>query len=585
MSEPQSVPQPENKGFLAVLNGPQRSFTPLYFISVVVVLIDAILVIGGSWTNGWVQGVFVILIAITVIGLVGGFFLIIWFKPLNLYSPSELPSNTTMKELTEGYYYRNECPDLTNQSETMILGGQISVGELITDPIEDQKNLGTLSPDASDEEASWSMKLYAEIQAETMDFVKAEEAFRHLKLEEEDQKRIFELELIYVYSRLTHGDGDALQRLEDMAKNAIDQDQAADAYVFVGLSYQLLASHLDVEEPLLKAIELTSKQSVKSRAITLLATSRFRRGETQFARQILEGATRSLTNRGAISTVYQGLSEYFDELDEPLPKALALEKALENKPQDTRLRFEAARAFSAVDYDAISLIHYSTIITMAPQNSGAYNNLGVDYTTLEMPTKAVEAYQKSYELGETLAASNLAYQYMNAGFLGDAAKILDEARTKPDVDPNVGRATAALDARKTRDEEREETETKKAREQRVFFSGYADALFTPTPAALPFNGAWLSDEGYIANIVQDGSDISGSWVSGKKLYKFKGTASKGTAAIEEISGRDPDIAYYYGMDEKILSKGDAFVSLDGRTLTIMGVLSGNMKFLKFQNAH
>jgi tetratricopeptide (TPR) repeat protein len=104
----------------------------------------------------------------------------------------------------------------------------------------------------------------------------------------------------------------------------------------------------------------------------------------------------------------------------------AVERLLQLDPTDNDRRFNLAYKYSNMGMNETALLHYRAIPNPA-RTAMAWNNLGVERAILKLPVRAVAAYRKSEELGETLAMSNLAEKLMRAGFLPEARKLLDSA--------------------------------------------------------------------------------------------------------------------------------------------------------------
>ncbi len=197
-----------------------------------------------------------------------------------------------------------------------------------------------------------------------------------------------------------------------------------------------------------------------------------------------------------------------------------------------------------------------------------------------MSTLAVDSYRKAYALGNTLSAANQAYLYLNIGFAEEASRLLDEAQQQDDPHPNVAAAIAAVSRKREQDEETEKSVMKRAREQRAFLSAYAERYFAPsTVSTSSFDGEWQSDEGYRISISQQGETIEASWTSNKKTYTFKGKAYKDTGKISAIRGRDPDVVSWV-LSDTIADSAYAYLSIDNRSLTIMGIKGTDVTFMR-----
>jgi Flp pilus assembly protein TadD len=121
----------------------------------------------------------------------------------------------------------------------------------------------------------------------------------------------------------------------------------------------------------------------------------------------------------------------------------SMERLMELNPSDADTRFDLAYLYSENEQYEMAAFHYSRI-PIAERTDSVWNNLGVAQDNLDMPVLAVDSYRRAYELGNTLAASNLANKQLDAGLKDDAKHLLDEAAQKPGHDVNVDRGLARI---------------------------------------------------------------------------------------------------------------------------------------------
>jgi len=121
----------------------------------------------------------------------------------------------------------------------------------------------------------------------------------------------------------------------------------------------------------------------------------------------------------------------------------AMEAISHSSPADYDNRFALAYAHSQQGNNDLALHHYLAIPT-AQRSQIAWNNLGVALQEFRMPGKAVDAYSKAADKGETLAMSNLANKLMDAGFLKLAGEQVSNAISSEDPHRNVGEAFSRL---------------------------------------------------------------------------------------------------------------------------------------------
>ncbi len=170
------------------------------------------------------------------------------------------------------------------------------------------------------------------------------------------------------------------------------------------------------------------------------------------------------------------------------------ENALKLNPSDADLRFELASTYSKYDKHSSSLHHYKILSENVP-NSANWNNLGVEYSNLELSGKAVAAYLKSKESGGTTSVGNLAHRLIDAGFLNEARSTLQEALKKPDFDTNVPKALSKIEEFVEAETKKEEESLSSAVREREFLIEYAEAFIEPFKIQLPLN--WKTKYGNI----------------------------------------------------------------------------------------
>lgn len=176
-----------------------------------------------------------------------------------------------------------------------------------------------------------------------------------------------------------------------------------------------------------------------------------------------------------------------EERKEDEAELAALERLLDLSPGDDDTRFSLAYKYSTVNQYDLAAFHYSRIPS-SNRNEMAWNNLGVALGLLGMPIKSVTAYRESEKLGETLAMSNLAIKFLDAGFLREAQEILDTALKIKDhhknIDKTLGTVKDALD-----DEDRKKTSShEKAKPISEYYKQFGHSL--ARPLTLSIVGQW-----------------------------------------------------------------------------------------------
>jgi hypothetical protein len=170
------------------------------------------------------------------------------------------------------------------------------------------------------------------------------------------------------------------------------------------------------------------------------------------------------------------------EIDKDQDAVLAiLERVLELEPDNHDTRFNLAFKQSVAGNEELALYHYLKI-PPAERTPVAWNNLGAALDQLILPAKAVDAYNRSMEMGETLAMSNLGNKLMNVGFVKEAQEECDKALATKQPHRNIGQLLTTLQAL-PEEEEKKQTELLETSKPKISYLqqlGRAAALEVPT---------------------------------------------------------------------------------------------------------
>ncbi len=185
------------------------------------------------------------------------------------------------------------------------------------------------------------------------------------------------------------------------------------------------------------------------------------------------------------------------------------EKALAINPSNSSLRFSLAYKYSNMDKDGLALYHYNILAANSPDSSN-YNNLGVAYASLGMPSKAVESYIKASELGATISRANLAQKLLNEGFIDYANEQLKEAMKSENYEKdNVGKALSRIDSICEEEAKKEKEALEGIGEERRFKQDYADAYSIGFIVGDALSGDWNSKHGKIEIHLESGNILCG----------------------------------------------------------------------------
>jgi Flp pilus assembly protein TadD len=340
------------------------------------------------------------------------------------------------------------------------------------------------------------------------DLASLEIAFNQTQENEPDPVEKKRNEISYLYLRFSIGDTTAITELQ---KRTEDPDIAGSTYFLLGVSYERVNRYLDAATAYEKSVLLRTG-SARIASINSAAKSLFKAGrENEAVARIAEELRKNSSED--VGDLYEGLAAIYEGAEKHELRALALEKALEHKPNDANLHFSAAWSYSQGETkpSVLAILHYELVTRFDRHNGSALNNLGVQYQRLDLPIRAVSTYSEAVAQHETLAAANLANLYIRAGFKKEAQEILEEASLQKGVHSNVGKSVAALAEQENNEVQAQNQYMRAANEQQRYMLDYANACFIGE-SSLPFEGKWRTERGDTLVLSHSGSGIDGTLV-------------------------------------------------------------------------
>ncbi len=164
-----------------------------------------------------------------------------------------------------------------------------------------------------------------------------------------------------------------------------------------------------------------------------------------------------------------------------------LEGYLDEKPNDHDNRFSLAFKYSELGDDSYAIYHYNFLTEQRP-TPAAWNNLGVSEHPLKLLGKRMEALRESEKLGGTLAMGNIAFDFIDAGFLEEAEEICGRAVKLPDFDARVASAKSRIKEVRTEEDNKLKEILENIKPRRSFYVKYAHACTKNSIAEL--SGTW-----------------------------------------------------------------------------------------------
>lgn len=566
-----------------MLEGPSRHFSPLFVFVCIVVATDLPLAIGLFATGGILQGILVVSMVITPILVLGALVALLYSRPLNLYSPNEYVNSPSPMDFSEALNKSmgdgNRTTAVNTTSTVTATDGHHSV----TLEAEISKLEGSDDVSTDSGVTNWESKLLQVSTSETDGLDDLDFVYKQYKDSEHKSEDAERMHFLYLAARLRKGDTKALSNLEQLASESIDDaDLAWIAHIALGEALLSAGSHQRALSSFEIALHKNKNDVERSHAASAMGDALTRLGKSEEAVTFIRSEIVQTSDDKARGNLLVWLAAYYEDRSEHELRALALKKAVELTPGNISLHFDCARAFGAAGFDSISLIQYRTLIQISPNHANALNNLGVDYSNLNMPTLAIKNYEKSRKLGNSLAVANIAQMYLRSGFVEDAERLLEEAQADPVPDSFVAETAARIGSTLQGDRNIEEFTLNQAREQRIFLSEYGATYFGIINVSRSFEGQWLLQEDnkeIEVTIIKEDDKFKANWTKNGKVYGFILKQQFGTARISAIEGKDIEKQLWSLNDTVADQPGYAYLSDDGQMAKIMGINRGSPVFL------
>lgn len=325
-----------------------------------------------------------------------------------------------------------------------------------------------------------------------LDVKDSEQAIDQAYLETEDGKESYKRESWKAYHELLllrWGKGGQLTKLDQFA---VDHPDNADVLMYRAQGYQRYGEHEKAAQHFEAAAQKAQSPLDKlhrygDAAIALVKATR-REQAHRLIDQIKSMAP--AVENGELTLLYT--LRAIAEIEKANDDFCSLtEKILDFHPADIYLRFELAYKYSEKGAEDLSLYHYLKI-PYQERTPITWNNLGVQFEHFELASKSVNAYRMSEEHEETLAMSNLAQRFTNAGFLEEAEEICNRAMKIKGYHKNVGSTISRIKSVPEAEEKKVEEIQQKAVLISEFFKNYGHALAQETVGE--YQGRWQGSE-------------------------------------------------------------------------------------------
>ncbi|MEO1169679.1 MAG: tetratricopeptide repeat protein [Pseudomonadota bacterium] len=318
-------------------------------------------------------------------------------------------------------------------------------------------------------------------------------------------------------AKLSFGSGGSLDRLKELAEAFPENSKVIEN---LALSISRFGNNLEAAHHYQTAANTFDEDSLdRSRLLGRAAIQFLHAGESREAEEILDRQRQlALKDESIEIQLLHTLRTVASVLSDDDLEVEAMERLVELKPDDHHSRFSLAYKHSQLEHEALALHHYLKI-PFDERSAIAWNNLGVSFQHFSMPAKAVFAYQRAAENGETLAMSNLGYQLMNAGFVDEARQEFDRALAIEDYHKNVGEGVSILRGLPEKESEKEKETLEAAQEKIFFFRQLGKAVTKPNVREIP--RAWSGPNCDLEASIHEGE------FSASGEYETKGNALSG----------------------------------------------------------
>jgi|GEM_PF-6030938 len=404
--------------------------------------------------------------------------------------------------------------------ETEIKESQIEIGGEKLNTTTDQG----IKKEAEEEEQSVEENMYHVWSAlNKKDFSKAKQIFEQIQQKETDHIKKIGNEIFYYYSKARNGGVDSFHELEAFAETIKYDEPKSQAYEYLGLLNKHGRTYEKAIEEFQKAIRLISNENKKVEITNYISESYYELGRYEDARDTYLNLNTTLREDNAKCTNLKYLAEFYKKRKDFFLRALTLEKALEYESNNTDILFDLAYSYSEVKLYSLSILHYKTLLFFNNKAAYAHNNIGVSYQDLKLPFKSNKEYTAAYELGNSLAAGNLASNLIHGGFYNEAKRIIEAAKKIEDYDNKINENLDDLNKRSKEEDEREIEIIETAKKQERFLKKLYESEFSKSKS-INLSGNWtVNDSIPITNISDKENSLNLTWKDGSNDIQISGS--------------------------------------------------------------
>ncbi len=393
------------------------------------------------------------------------------------------------------------------------------------------------------------------------DHKQAEKIYNKYQALENNKVSLNKNKAYYLYLQYNVGkEHSALVKLKEMISSNIDEESKYEAL-------ELLSECLQDSHQLNEDLELwmmqkeTFKTSVlNNRVITNLSLSLCRNDKAHDAKVVLLEKLKSTEDAKQLSDIFRSLSIVEDKIGNKRMSLYCLDKSLETDPRNLAWLFDTAyKADNNYGFKDISISNYVALINLDQNQSMALNNLGVLAQSQKLYIKAVEKYQKSASLSESLAIVNQGFLYLKSGFSNEAKKLADSVINTEDHHENVYNLLSEIDKEKKNNNEKWFAIEDNCKERQRFIRLYTSAFYNNE--AYSINGTWLTESGKAITYTFENNKLVVRWKIGSSRISIVGTVNNNSFLGQYSKSYSDDNSFSH------LNKDDNY--------TCLGILSEN----------
>ena len=345
--------------------------------------------------------------------------------------------------------------------------------------------------------------------------------FNELQTRESNINEKLKNEAFY-YSLLFRLGEDSVENFRIIEDKARDTDVYSNVLNVLALAYEHTENFMLAKSYYEKAL-LDPSSTIRVNLTIGISECLFSMGQKEDAISYLIKAISDSENNEYRFRYYKQIADLSNKNSNSIVQSLALEKALEIKPNDTEILFSLAYTYSNVDMHLLSLLHYKAVLRFDKTNENALNNLGVSLSNLGLEIQSISNYKDAIKLGNTLAAVNLAYKYMNNGFAEEAEKTLEQVKDVKNAHQNVYSALSQLKETINESVNNEKEKISEATLLREFQKITAESrlsVYKIVPSKI--EGEWLLNNLFNSTIEIDLDQINITWERYSTKYKYSG---------------------------------------------------------------